>query len=673
MSDQDPLFLDDFPSADYGTWRPLVEAELGGASFEKALCHRLADGFEIEPLQTEDTVPTAADPARFPGVFPFTRGTDLPHRGASWFFGSEIADSDPDAARQALAGDLELGAELLWLRFGPPDGLAWRDAAAAGRLLDGVEPKFLRLVIDAGAGAAPAAALLFAWARQAAVPAGELRGCLGCDPLATLATTGSLPGGLEESWRQLAELAAYCLGEAPDLRAALVSTAAWHRAGATPAWELALGLAAGLETLRALEKYGIEPSRAAHQILFAHELGSEVFLEIAKLRAARLLWSKVVAASGAGEVAAADHQQLAISSAAAATRVDPWVNMLRTTAQTFAAALGGADGMVVRPWDAPLGRPEAAARRFALTSQYVLAQESHLRAVADPAGGSWSLESLTDGLARKAWSIAQEIEKGGGLAAAIGRGEVQARMAELAAARRQAVAQRKTAIVGASVFPLLGEERPARAARPPYPAAEGASGAAAGWSDFRARVDAAAAGAAWPALAAPAEGGAGGEAATAPPLVAYRPAEEFENLRLAADGAAERPRLFVARLGPDRPGEKADSRARAEFAAGVLPVAGVEVVEGGEAFADDAALAAAFRASGCRAALLAASDDTYAARAESAARALEEAGCGWLLLAGRPGGNEERLRAAGIDAFVFLGADLVAVLAGLLRHLEVNP
>lgn len=669
MSDKDPLFLDDFPPADYGTWRPLVERELGGATFEKALCHRLADGFEIQPLYSEDTFPTSADPARFPGIFPYTRGTGLPHRGASWWFGSEIADPDPAAARAALAGDLELGAELVWLRLGPPGGVAWRDAAAVGELLDGVQPKFLRLVIDAGAGTGTAAALLFAWARQAGIPAGELRGCLGGDPLGTLATTGTLAGGLDESWRELAELAAFCIAEAPEMRAAMVSTAPWHRAGATPAWELALGLVAGLETLRGLERHGLEPSRAAHQILFAHELGSEIFLEIAKLRAARLLWSKVVAASGAGEVAAADHQQIAISSAAAATRVDPWVNLLRTTAQTFAAAVGGADGMVVRPWDAPLGRPEASARRFALTSQYVLAQESHLRAVADPAGGSWALESLTDGLARKAWSIAQNIEKGGGLAAALGRGEIQQELASLAAARRKAVSQRKTQIVGASVFPLLGEERPSRAALPdfPPPDAAGASGAAAGWPDFRARIDAAAAGSGWAALS-----GGGREAATVEPLAPFCPAEDFENLRLAADGAAERPRIFLARLGPDRPGEKADSRARAEFAAGIFPVAGIAIDDG--PLADDpAALAEAFRASGCRVAVLAAGDETYAARGEQAARAIKAAGCGLLLIAGRPGEKEETLRAAGVDGFVYLGADIAAVLADLLRHLEVSP
>ena len=471
-----------------------------------------------------------------------------------------------------------------------------------------------------------------------------------------------------------------------------MSTAVWHRAGATPAWEVGLGLAAGLETLRALEAHGLEPGKAAHQILFAHELGSEIFLEIAKQRAMRLVWSKVVAASGAGEVAAADQRHVAISSSVAATRVDPWVNLLRGTAQTFAAALGGADGLVIRPWDAPLGRPEGGARRFALTSQYVLAQESHLRAVADPAGGSWALESLTDGLARQAWAIAQDVEKRGGLAAAIVSGYVRGKLAELAATRRRDVARRKTQIVGVSVFPLLGEERPVRVqpgdTLPPtrhsreggnlspatgYIGTEptdldpglrrgdelGAVAVLQGSSPSEGGPE----GGTPSIIGSPpfpsAERGAGGrgpEPSTAPALEVYRPAEDFEALRLASDAATQRPRIFLAQMGD---GE--GSRARAEFCAGLFPAGGIEVVPGH---------VAAFAASGCRTAVLAGSDESYATQGPDAARALKAAGCGWLLLAGRPGDNEAELRQAGVDAFVFLGADVVAVLAEILRREE---
>jgi methylmalonyl-CoA mutase len=616
VSNSDPFYQDEFPAASYGTWRPRVEQELRGASFDKTLCHRLADSFEIQPLYSEETAPTGHDPSRFPGVFPFTRGAALPRSGAGWWIGSEIADSDPAAARKALLGDLELGAELLWLRCSGPGGLAFSDSAAADALLAGVEPRFIKIVLDAGAEAPQVAMQLIGWARRAGIGSETLHGCLGCDPLGTLAWAGRLPKGLAEAWREVAELAAFCAAEAPELRAALVSTAAWHRAGATPAWEVGLGLAAGLETLRALERHGIEPSRAAHQILFAHELGSEIFLEIAKQRAMRTVWSKVVAASGAGEMAAADQRHVAISSSVAATRVDPWVNLLRATAQTFAAAVGGADGLVIRPWDAPLGRPEAGARRFALTSQYVLAQESHLRAVADPAGGSWALESLTDGLARQAWSIAQDVEKRGGLAQAITSGYVKEQLAALAATRRRDVARRKTQIVGVSVFPLLGEERPARFSQESHSNGDAHPGAIA--------------------------------------LEVYRPAEDFEELRLAADAAVQRPRIFLAQLGD---GE--GSRARAEFCAGLFPAGGIEVLPGA---------VAGFAASGCRSAVLAASDEIYAAQGAGAARALKEAGCGWLLLAGRPGENEAGLRASGVDAFVFLGADVVEVLTEILRR-----
>jgi len=662
MSTTNPLFLDEFPPADYETWRSGVEQELRGASFTKTLCHTLADGFEIQPLDCEATAPTAGDPAHFPGAFPFTRGNALPRRGMGWWLGSEIADPDAAAARAALEGDLALGAELLWLRVGAPDGLAWRDAGSVGELLAGVEPRYLRLVLDAGAGALPASSLFLAWARRSGVDLRELRGSLGIDPLGTLARTGRLAGSLDEAWGDLAELASYCLDEAPELRAALVSTACWHRAGATPAWELALGLCAGIETLRELEGRGLAPDQAANQIHFAHELGSEIFLEIAKLRAARLLWSKVLAASGAAQVAAGQ-EHVAISSSVATTRVDPWVNLLRSTAQAFAAAVGGAEGLVLRPWDLPLGRPEAQARRFALTSQYVLAEESYLRRVADPAGGSWSLERLTDSLARQAWAIAQEIEGSGGLAVALAEGRVQSELAALAATRRKAVAQRKSQVVGTSSFPLLSESRPERAPFPPWPTEELPRDPKRGLRSFRSRLAAAEEGATWHELA-----GSEAAATTATPLEVFRPAEDFEALRLAADTAAAlgvRARIFFANLG-----QPAETRARAEFGAGLFPVAGIEVVEQGS-FADAESLAAAFVASGCKVAVLNSTDEIYAASGAATAQALKAAGCTKLLLAGRPGELEATLRAAGVDAFVYLGADMVALLADLLRHLEV--
>lgn len=655
------LFLDEFPPADYETWRSGVEQELRGASFDKSLGHVLADGFEIRPLYCEESTPTAGNPASFPGVFPHTRGTLLPRRGMGWAIGSEVADPDPGAARAALLADLELGAELIWLRVGGSAGLVWQDLGSVGALLEGVEPRYLQLVLDAGEGALPAAALFLAWAEQHA-KLRELRGSLGLDPLSTLGATGRLPGSLAEAWAGLAGLAGFCLEEAPELRAALVSTATWHRAGATPAYEIGLGLAAGLETLRAFESHGIAPEEGAGQIVFAHELGSEIFLEIAKLRASRRVWSKVLEASGAGQVAAGQ-QHLALASSVAVTQVDPWVNLLRSTAQGFAAAVGGADGLVLRPWDAPLGRPEGSGRRFAITSQYVLAEESHLRRVADPAGGSWALEALTDQLARQAWNIAQEIEREGGLGAALVAGSVQRRLAELAAARRKAFAQRKSQIVGTSSFPLLDEERPRRevATAPDPQPSQGKI-----WPSFRARVEAAGSGMGWGELAAKGHD----EPVSATPLGEFRPAADFENLRLAADLAAargERPKIFFANFG-----KPAETRARAEFCAGLFPVAGLQIVDSGS-FETIAELAAACKQSGCRLVVLNSTDERYAASGEEAARALKEAGCERLLLAGRPGDLEAGLRAAGVDAFVFLGADVVALLSGLLRHAGVIP
>jgi methylmalonyl-CoA mutase len=338
-------------------------------------------------------------------------------------------------------------------------------------------------------------------------------------------------------------------------------------------------------------------------------------------------------------------------------RRDPWVNILRGAVACLAAGVGGADSVTVLPFDHALGLPSRQARRIARNTQLILMEESNLHRVIDPAGGAWYVEALTEELAQKAWDLFRQIEAAGGMLAACRAGVPQAWVAEGWAERARDIAIRREPVTGVSEFPDL-RERPVEMEAFIDPA-------------FVARVRERFAAAVVPesfaeALALAREGKALGTPSARSdflPLPSHRLGEAFEVLRersdraLARDGA--RPRVLLANLGP-----LARHTARATFAKNLLEAGGIEPVWS-EPLAGGEAAASAFRAAGTRIAALCSSDEVYADLAVEAARALKAAGCGLVLLLGRPGERGLELEAAGVDLFVYAGRDMVEILTGL--------
>ena len=304
------------------------------------------------------------------------------------------------------------------------------------------------------------------------------------------------------------------------------------------------------------------------------------------------------------------------------TRRDAYVNMLRTTIAVAAAGLSGADAVTVLPHTAPLGLPDAFARRIARNTQLVLLEESNLARVADPAAGSGALEAMTQELCTAAWAAFREIEQAGGVWAALESGLVQRHAATVRAERERAVARRTDILTGTNEFPDINETVPAV-------------------------LD-----------VAPAALPKDEAAVTAAALPRIRLAEPFEQLRdasdkiLAATGA--RPKVFLATLG-----KPADFNARANFAKNFFEAGGIEAVGGRDGPSPPAV---AFKASGATLACLCGSDKTYDSEAEAAATALKAAGARHVYLAGRPGAKEENLRAAGVQTFIHDGCDVLATL-----------
>jgi methylmalonyl-CoA mutase len=598
----------EFPVATRDEWRELVAGVLRKAGredlpepVEEALRRPVATGVTVAPLYTAADAADLPTAVGVPGLPPFVRGSrasggpagsaEVTASGGAeggapggWDIRQRHAHPDVAVTKEAIAADLENGVTSLWLVVG--DG-----AVPADRLGDVLADVYLDLApVGVSGGTAAAEAFLdLVDGRDDLAPGGSL----GLDPLGEHAASGQA-----QDLSGLADLARRAAAHR-DLRTVVVDGTVFADAGASAVEELGCSLAAGVAYLRALTDGGLGVDEAFGQLEFRYSASADQFTTIASLRAARRLWDRVGEVSGASPEVRGQHQH-AVTSSVMTTRRDPWVNMLRTTVACFAAGVGGADAVTVQPFDAALGLPDAFARRIARNTQSLLVEEGHLARVLDPAGGSWYVESLTDELARAAWDWFTEIERAGGLAAALDSGLVRDRIATAWDARAARLATRAEAITGVSEFPNLTEKLPQRQ----------------------------------PAAQLHATGG----------LPRVRVAQEYEALRDAADAAGERPQVYLATIGPI-----ARHTARAGFAGNLFQAGGLATPAGdGAGGLGDA---------GTTVACICGTDKDYAEQAAALAAALKDAGATHVWLAGKPD-----LAVDGVDGYVYAGCDALDVL-----------
>lgn len=693
---------DDFPPVAYDEWRTLAEADLAGAPFEQKLVTRAYEGFDIQPLFTRRDHSGEGDPEGFPGWPPFVRGSQtLGVVASGWDLRQEHAHPDLATTSRAIFDDLQGGVTSLLVRldfaarcgFDPDEPaageLAGRDGVMAyhvddlGAVLHGADLRQVGVALEAGAAFLPAAATLAAFWSRENVSLRHVRGAFNADPLAVLARDGELPMSPASALSQLADLALWTSIHCPQVTAVRAGTAPYHHAGATAVQDIAFGVASGIEYLRAMTGAGLDVDSAARQILFSISLGTHHFLGIAKLRAARRLWSRVVEASGGSPTAGA-MQVHARTSKRVLTQRDAYVNILRNTAAVFAAGIGGAEVVTSVPFDAACGLPDDFSRRLARNTVLVLQDEAHLHRVIDPAGGSWYLDWLTDKIAEVAWGNVQEIERLGGMLAAMQSGWVAREIGSAFAPRAKDIARRKEGITGVSDFPDLREER---IIHPPLDLAalrdaaclrvaglrrESSAllklkGLAADASDRTASaILAASAGASIGQLSA-ALGFHEEQRSAIAPLAPHAFAQPFEELRDASDEwqakHGRRPGVFLANLG-----SAAHYTARAAYAKGFFEAGGFEVIGAGGAggSGDVDAVARALAESGAKIAVICSSDKLYPEVVPQVAPRLKAAGARTVVLAGNPGANKESWQQAGVDRFIFVKCDVLATLREIL-------
>ncbi|MER2556065.1 MAG: methylmalonyl-CoA mutase family protein [Candidatus Competibacter denitrificans] len=700
-----PTF-NEFPPTPYEEWRKAIDKILKGAPFEKRLITKTYEDIDLQPMYRQEDIAGLPHLDGLPGFTPYLRGaTPMGYATTSWDVAQEMPYSTPAAFNAALKADLERGQNAVNIVLDRPTlagvdadqaeaddvgkgGLSISSVADLAAALEGVDLEKTPVYIQASTSALTFTALLAGLVKQQGKSLDKVRGAIGMDPLGQLARDGRLPRDLDGIYEVMAQLATWAKNNAPQLRTITVQGHPYHNGGASATQELAFALATAVDYLRALQARGLSIDDAAPRFRFALSIGSNFFMEIARLRAARVLWAKIIQAFGGN----AESQKMRLHARTSAwnqTVYDPHVNLLRATTEAFSGAVGGCDSLHISPFDELLRVPDEFARRVARNTHTVLREESHVTKTVDPAGGSWYVENLTDAVARKTWGIFQEVEKQGGMAKALEAGWPQNQVADTASKRAANIAKRKDIFVGTNMYPNMKETRiePApvdawavqnerkEALKAVRAKASGNKQAAldtlakGGANAVESAISAAAAGATLGEIAQAARTNAK-PGPTINSIRAERGAQAFERLRQVTESFAahtgQPPQVFLATMGP-----LTQHKGRADFTTAFLGVGGFETIYPSGFDTPDAAAQAAL-ASNAKAVVICSTDATYPDIVPTLAQTLKKANPDvTVLLAGYPAEHVEAFKAAGVDDFIHLAANCQSLLTTLQKKMGV--
>ncbi|HLP05875.1 MAG TPA: methylmalonyl-CoA mutase small subunit [Paludibacter sp.] len=621
MAEKKLNLLADFPTVSKQQWMDKITADLKGADFDKKLVWKTNEGFSVMPFYRAEDIEALQTKDAAPGVFPFVRGTKADNE---WFVRQDIVvESAKDANAKALDVLNKGVTSLCFILKKEELGAGYIETLLAGIAADCIELNF-RICVNASA---QLATILTDYFKSKAYDVKKLHGSINFDPMNRMMLAG------KELTKEEIVAKAKALVEAaaglPFYRVVGVNATTLSNAGAFVAQELGYALAWGNEYLSSLIEAGVDKSLAAKKIKFNFGVGGNYFMEIAKFRAARLLWANIVDAyQPECRVPDCKNTVNGICKCAAKMRIhaetttfnktifDANVNMLRTQTEAMSATLGGVNSLAVLPYDVIYKATDEFSERIARNQQLLLKEESHFDKVVDPAAGSYYIETLTNEVAAQAWKLFLEVEDNGGFYAAITSGSVQQAVKATAAGRLKAVSSRREILLGTNQFPNFTEVAAAKVEK----------------------ADVA---------------GCGCNHSGTEKLLPVRGAEEFEALRFATEGAAKRPKAFMLTIG-----SLAMRLARAQFSCNFFACAGYEVIDNlGFATVEEGVAAA--QAAGADIIVLCSSDDEYAELAPAAFKAID--GKQLFVVAGAPA-NMDELKAQGIEYFVNVKSNVLQTL-----------
>lgn len=609
MAENKEKLFDMFEPTGTEAWKAKITADLKGADFDRKLVWRTNEGFNVQPFYRLEDLEGLKTLESLPGEYPYVRGT---RDNNDWLIRQSFCGSDAAAMNAEAVHALDRGADSVGFNLKGDVTAETLDV-----LLKDIDLKKTEVNITCCPGrAAEVAALLVARIEKAGA-ADAFRGSLGFNPFKRLLRHGlPFPKNIVEEACKVLDACAPVKG----LRCLAVDSVMFNNAGAFITQELGYALAWGAQWMTMLTDAGRDAEEVAGRIKFNMGISSNYFMEIAKFRAARMLWAEIVKAYGASEDAA-KMMAHATTSQFNQTIYDAHVNMLRSMTETMSAALAGVDSIETLPFDLQYKRPDEFSERIARNQQLLLRDESHLDKVVDPAGGSYYIETLTVSIAKAAWEIFNRVEDEGGFLTMLERGDVQKDVNASGVKRHVDVARRKEILLGTNQYPNVNEKALDKIEEEGCCcgccAGEAADGAVE-WLNFD------------------------------------RAASQFEQLRLDTERAPRRPRVFMLTIG-----NLAMRLARAQFSGNFFGCAGYEIIDNIGFKSVEEGIAAAMEKQ-ADVVVLCSSDDEYAQYAPEAFKALD--GRAEFVVAGAPACMEE-LKARGIENFIHVRVNVLDTLA----------
>ncbi|NTW98790.1 MAG: methylmalonyl-CoA mutase [Geobacteraceae bacterium] len=710
MSEIPQVSFSEFLPTSYEDWKKEAVIALKGAPFEKRLFTQTYEDITLEPIYTREHLQRAQHHLEYSGLADFMRGTKFSgYITKPWTIAQLVDSTIPTQANKAIRLELDRGNEAIHLILHRStllgsNGRAINDSQALkkGLILDTIQDmddvlrdigvRETELNIFTGISAISVLGLIAAQARASGRMAHlrEYQGRIGADPIGVLAEEGELPCFMDEFFDEMALAIHWSSQYMPGIRTIMVRGDVYHNGGANAVQELSYCMSTAISYINALQIRGLDINIIAKQISFKFSIGSNFFMEIAKLRAARMLWAHIVQAYS-GEEEAQKLDVIAETSRFTQTIYDPYVNILRATTQSFAGIIGGVDALCVIPFDDPIGDSDEVSKRIARNIQLMFRNEFDLLRPVDPAGGSWYIERLTCQIAEAAWDSIQKINDEGGIIAKLKNGSIQEEIGKVLQNRKKNLATRADRVVGTNMysnpqekplqrpsgnFEVIMEQRtreieeyisgmdetyrkkcievlPAKISGEPL--------------DFmRSVIDAFMAGAAAYEVRTALNDDIPGDLHVKP-IRSRRWTEDFEELRNRTKNyekdTGNKIQIFLANMGP-----LAQHKARADFVTGFMEIAGFEVFKNnGFSTIEDAVVAAT--TSGASVTVICSTDETYPELVPPLAKRLKASFPGMpVLLAGAPPAEYiECYKKAGVDDFVHIRSNCLEILQSIQR------
>jgi len=691
----------DFPYTSYDEWKSAVEKDLKGVPFEKKLITKTYEGIDLNPLYTADDLKNNPLTENFPGFTNFARGSNAKSVVESgWIISQDYNYADVEKINEAVRFDLTRGLNGINLKFDLPTQMNLDPDSAEKNLigtdgtsvstLEDIEKCFknidiskLKITIEAGFSSTEIFSLVISYLKKSGFNLKNLSINILSNPLGFALKYGKIPYDFKTAYDEIYTITKWCIDNKINFKTIGINGDCFVNAGASAVQEHGYSFAIAIEYIEEMLERGLKIDEITNRFHFTFGLGTFYFMEISKLRAARILWSNIIDIYGGNEKS----KEIFIHSKTSLfnqTQNDIYVNLLRTTTEAFSAIVGGANSIHTSSFDETLNEPDEFARRIARNTQIILREESHLNNVIDPAGGSYFVESLTVEIAQKSFDLIKDIISKGGMLKAIKEGIPQSEIKKVFDAKEKDFAKRKSVIVGNNMYANINEEKPEQKEtnanftkdRIEYIKDFRTSGEDAKHKKVMDILQKISSDNSIDLLIDAFENSATlGEVSKSlsrkeskekiQTLLFKRASESFEELRNLSysykDKNGELPKIFLVTMG----GLK-QHKARADFARGFFEVGGFNVIYKKGFDTTNEAVKEAI-ASCAKIVTICSTDDTYPEIVPVLAKKLKKNIPGVvLILAGYPKEQIEEHKKNGIDEFIFLGTDVYSINKKLL-------